>query len=73
MLTTECKIGGETDSAQLFPFDGTNDIVLKPASGNGKLCLVGGKVRLESDECDGSNDQAFEIVEVLQSSVKAKR
>ena len=70
------KIGGETDPAQLFPFDGTNDMVLKPASGNGRFCLVGEKDRLVSKECDGSKDQAFEIVEVLQSSLvslKAKK
>ncbi|OAR00907.1 hypothetical protein LLEC1_07300 [Akanthomyces lecanii] len=59
---------GETTTSQLFPFDGTNDIVLQPSSDDGKFCLVAGKDRLDSASCDKQKDQVFELVEVLEST-----
>lgn len=59
------RLDGATDSAQLYPFDGSNNIVLQPASGNDKICLVAGKERLESEACSNDKNQTFELVEVL--------
>ena len=58
-------IEGETDQAQLYPFDGSDNIVLEPGSGRGEFCLVGGNERLESGPCTGDDSQVFEIVRVL--------
>ncbi|OAA78875.1 Ricin B lectin [Akanthomyces lecanii RCEF 1005] len=59
---------GQTATSQLFPFDGTNNIVLQPSSDDGKFCLVAGKDRLDSTSCDKQKDQIFELVEVLKST-----
>ncbi|KAJ6782011.1 hypothetical protein PWT90_05866 [Aphanocladium album] len=59
---------GQTTASQLFPFDGTNNIVLQPGSDNGKFCLAARKDRLDSADCDNQKDQVFELVEVLQST-----
>lgn len=53
---------GETDSAQLYPFDGTDSIVLEPVNGNGQFCLEAGNERLDSAACTGDQSQAFELV-----------
>lgn len=63
MLIT--SVDGKTDAAQLYPFDGTDNIVLSPASGNDATCLVPGVERLDSGACTKSNDQIFQLVEVL--------
>ncbi|TQV91801.1 ricin-type beta-trefoil lectin domain-containing protein [Cordyceps javanica] len=59
---------GQTAASQLFPFDGSNNIVLQPGSDGGNFCLVAGKDRLGSASCDNQKDQVFELVEVLQST-----
>jgi hypothetical protein len=58
---------GETDNAQLYPFDGSDDLMLQPASGKGRVCLVAGPERLVSRRCrqNKKKKQAFELVDVL--------
>ncbi|CAM1510186.1 Fc.00g005210.m01.CDS01 [Cosmosporella sp. VM-42] len=56
---------GQTDQAQLYPFDGTNNIVLAPASGSNETCLIAGDERVDSAPCTNDAGQVFEIVEVL--------
>lgn len=65
---TNIKTEGQTTGSQLFPFDGTDNIVLQPDTDNDKFCLVAGKNRLESTNCDNQKDQSFELVEVLEST-----
>ncbi|KAH7308112.1 hypothetical protein B0I35DRAFT_483393 [Stachybotrys elegans] len=58
--------GGETDFAQLFPFDAESDnMILEPQNGNGDICLVAGDERVDSAPCTGDNDQVWELVAVL--------
>ncbi|KAI9158915.1 hypothetical protein HJFPF1_06917 [Paramyrothecium foliicola] len=57
--------GGETDSAQLFPFDGSSSIVLEPQSGRGNSCLVAGSERVDAAQCSKGPEQTYEVVEVL--------
>ncbi|KAF4119718.1 Ricin-type beta-trefoil lectin domain [Geosmithia morbida] len=54
--------GGQTDTAQLYPFKkGDDSVTLEPTSGNGEVCLVSGSTRLESGSCDGS--ETFDLVQ----------
>lgn len=59
------RLDGETDQAQLYPFDGSDNIILAPGSGNDETCLIEGDERLVSGSCANDDSQAFEIVEVL--------
>jgi hypothetical protein len=57
--------GGETDFAQLFPYDGSDSIVLEPQSSRGASCLIAGDERLDAANCNKGDDQKWDIVGVL--------
>lgn len=64
-MNADDGLEGETDNAQLYPFDGSNKMILEPASGNGDVCLVAGTERLVAGDCTGKRKQRFELVGVL--------
>ncbi|TFB05820.1 hypothetical protein CCMA1212_001548 [Trichoderma ghanense] len=57
---------GQTATSQLFPFEaGSDTILLTPNSADKQTCLIAGADRVEAAQCNGQNDQVFELVEVL--------
>ncbi|KAL6895459.1 hypothetical protein HDV57DRAFT_10438 [Trichoderma longibrachiatum] len=57
---------GQTTTSQLFPFEaGSDTILLTPNSADKQTCLIAGTDRVEAAQCNGQQDQVFELVEVL--------
>ncbi|CAG8983357.1 hypothetical protein HYALB_00000524 [Hymenoscyphus albidus] len=52
---------GGTTGSQLFAFDGGDEILLQPQSGNGAVCLAPSGRKLDSGACTGDAGQKFSI------------